>query len=193
MTNKVNLNEGASLQGRVTITQYEGIRDKSMLLDLHQGRAKAPPGIVRVSKKNLIVSVGRKNMAHLLGNDPLAGPITYMAFGGSNLDDASLAQDAAADQFALDSELFREPVIYTFDDGTPNYSVTFTAAALATEHADANHIFELGLVTSSADPTASAGDMDLFSRVAFPPVFFDANAPVSMGLVVDWEILFQVI
>jgi hypothetical protein len=191
---KINQYEGSGMRGHATLTQYKGIKDQAMLLDLHQGKKKFPKGIILVDKKNLIVDVGKINMAHLLGNDPNSGAVTHMAFGGttSSTDETTGVAPVSGD-YSLQSELFREPVIYTYDDGTPNFSVTFTAAALANEHPTVAYLYEIGLVTNPTDPGAIAGDLDLFSRIAFPSVFFDANAPVSMGLVVDWEIIFEVI
>tara|TARA_R110000824_G_C15220440_1_gene677538 strand:+ start:3655 stop:4242 length:588 start_codon:yes stop_codon:yes gene_type:complete len=191
---KINQYEGSGMRGHATLTQYKGIKDQAMLLDLHQGKKKFPDGIILVDKKNLIVDVGKINMAHLLGNDPDAGAITHMAFGGTvTAGDTTTGTAPDSNQYKLDNEIFREPVIYTYDDGAPNFSVTFTAAALANEHPAVDRIFEIGLTTNPIDPAAVAGDLDLFSRLSFPPIFFDASAPVSMGLVVDWEILFEVI
>ena len=187
---KIELFEGSSMRGHVTVTQYKGLKDSKSLLDLHLGKKKTPSGIVIAEKKNLIVNTGKMIMAHLLGNDPLAAPIRYIAFGSGN---AGGTVTPERTDFKLVTEEFREPVLYSYDNGTPNYSVTFTAAVLADEHPSTESLSEIGLCTKSVLASTTADTMDLFSYVTFPSVFFNANAPVSMGLVIDWEIVFEVI
>lgn len=182
--------EGSTMRGHVTMTQYEGIKDTKSLLDLHLGKKKTPGGIVRIEKKNLIVNTGKMLMAHLLGNDPLAQPIRYIAFGSGN--PLGTVTPERTD-FQLVTEEFREPTLYTYDDGSPNYSVTFTAAALADDHPSTEQISEIGLCTKPTFTNPTAETLDLFSYITFPAVYFNANAPVAMGLVVDWEIVFEVI
>jgi hypothetical protein len=184
--NKIEEVEGVPMRGHVTVTKYEGFKDSKSILDLHLGKKRTPSGIIVAEKENLIVYTGKMIMAHLLGNDPLAAPIRYMAFG-SGLD-AAVVEDVD-----LGIEEFREPVIYSYDNGSPNYSVTFTAAVLADEHPSVDSISEIGLCTKPVWANPTAETMDLFSHVTFPSVFFSSNAPVSMGLVVDWEIVFEAI
>jgi hypothetical protein len=178
------------MRGHVTLTQYDGIRDHKTLLSLHEGKKKQPEGIVLVEKKNLIVKTGKMLMAHLLGNDPLAAPIRYIAFGSGA---AATNHIPDSDDFKLITEEFREPVQYEYNDGAPHYSVTFTAAALADDHVETEVISEIGLCVNPVQATPTANTLDLFSYITFPEIFFNANAPVSMGLVVDWEIVFEVI
>ena len=190
---KIEQVDGSTMRGHVTLTQYEGLRDPNSILDLHLGKKKKPEGIILVEKKNLIVNTGKMLMAHILGNDPLASPIRYIAFGSGNYDEGVATPAPEKTDFKLITEEFREPVLYNYDDGSPNYSVTFTAVALADDHPTTSAISEIGLCVNPVQGTPNASTLDLFSYITFPAVFFNANAPVSMGLVVDWEIVFETI
>lgn len=180
------------MRGRVRVTQYVGATDKSYLMDMHIGKKKTPAGIVVVEKDNLIVNTGLLNLINLLAGEPAAGAIRYMSFGSGGVSGASLVDPERTD-YQLNTEEFREPVVYAFNSGAPHYSVTFTAAALASEHPSITTISEVGLNTKSTLGTPTSTTLDLFSHVSFPEVFFDATAPVSMGIAVDWEIIFDAV
>lgn len=189
---KIALTEGVGMRGRIRITQYSGATDKKYLMDLHSGKQKSPSGIVVVKKDNLIVNTGLLNLINLLAGEPSAGAIRYMSFGSGGVSGNSVVDPSRTD-YKLNTEEFREPVVYTFNAGAPHYSVTFTAAALASEHPDITTISEVGLNTKSVVGTPNSTTLDLFSHVSFPEVFFDATAPVSMGIAVDWEIIFDAV
>lgn len=176
------------VKGSVLMTRYSNMKSRAELLDFHEKRKRTPSGIIMVDKHNLIVNTGQKTIAHLLGNDPSAAPVQYIAFGSGGGSGGSFTAPEVTD-YKLNTEKFREPVAYTFNDGAPEFSVTFTAAALADEHPDVTSISEAGLMTRSTLGDPNASTMDLVAYITFPEVFFSATAPVGMGLVVEWKIV----
>lgn len=185
---------GLSLRGRIKVTLYDNAKDKDKLLESHRQYSKRPSGVLVVDKKNLIVNTGLLNVTHLLAGDPEASSLRYMSFGsgGYNYSGGAVV-DPLRSNYQLNTEEFREPLVYKLNDGSPNYSVTLTGVAIASEHPTVTSLSEVGLQTKSVPGTPTSSTMDLFAHVSFPEVFFSSTAPVSTGLVVDWEIIFDAV
>ena len=183
---------GLSLRGKIKVTLYDNAKSKEHLLEAHRQYSKTPSGVVVVEKKNLIVNTGLLNITHLLAGDPEASAIRYMSFGSGGYSGGAVV-DPARGNYQLNTEEFREPLVYKLNDGSPNYSVTFTGVAIASEHPTVSSLSEVGLQTKSVAGTPTSTTMDLFAHVSFPEVFFSSTAPVSTGLVVDWEIIFDAV
>jgi len=178
------------MRGHVKIIKYKNVHDRVELFNIHLMSRKKPLGIMVYEDSNLIVNTGLKTMSHLLGQDPASGAIRYMSFGSGGASGSTFYPPEVAD-FKLSTEEFREPVAYTFNDGAPEYSITFTSAALADEHPSVSSISEVGLMTKEVIGSPNSGTMDLFARITFPEVLFSSSAPVNVGLVVEWKILFD--